>query len=78
LASSASRVVPIDEVMRRATGPRPSAPYTADGGIAMLDLLYLFLASLPIATGLAFVLVAFRERRRTQAVPVRSAAPERR
>jgi NADH:ubiquinone oxidoreductase subunit K len=44
----------------------------------MLDLLYLFLASLPIATGLAFVLVAFRERRRAQAVPARPAAPERR
>jgi hypothetical protein len=44
----------------------------------MLDLLYLFLASVPIATGLAFVLLAFRERRRAQAIPVRPAAPERR
>jgi hypothetical protein len=37
----------------------------------MLDLVYLVLASVPIATGLAFVLLAFRERRRAQAVPVR-------
>lgn len=44
----------------------------------MLDLLYLFLASVPIATGLAFVLLAFRERRRARAIPVRPVEPERR
>jgi hypothetical protein len=77
-ASRERLVVPIDRAMRRATGPWASARQTTDGGIAMLDLLYLFLATVPIATGFAFVLVAWRDRRRAQAIPVRAIEPERR
>jgi hypothetical protein len=44
----------------------------------MLDLIFFLVASIPIATGLAFVLLAHRNRRGTASVRAHSVEPERR
>jgi len=46
--------------------------FTAEVGV-MLELLCFLLASIPLVTGLTFVLISLRERRRMQRVTVRLA-----
>ncbi|MDD1751087.1 MAG: hypothetical protein LUO89_14580 [Methanothrix sp.] len=38
----------------------------------MLDILFFVLAALPMLSGLAFVLMAFKDRMRTSAAPVKA------